>query len=409
MQRHRARKGIWQKRSRRRGMVLVTACLALVVLLGIAALTVDVGRIALAKQRAQSVADAAALAAALRLPEYAEADMALTSLVAANNAEVAWPQVTVDTGQGVTYYEYGDEVPGYGVLESNESAVTVKVFVDTEYTFAGALGHRDMYIERSATAKLTMTGGALPSLFAHSTNTSTKGIWITGSGKEIHGDAHSNTKVTITGSNNHFYGPLEYRNDISIVGSGHQFDGGYHEGEVLPYPVDWEWNDFLPWNYEVSEIKSSGAGQSIDWGGNVVHVLGDVKISGAGFNGSNGLLLVEGDFKCTSSNSNFVNVTVVAKGTIDFTASSQDLTPYVDGLLFMSLSSNVRAIDFAGSGRTCEGTAYAPNGGLEYTGSSTGIREGSIIGESIKMTGSGHKLYGTPVSGAGVKAVQLIQ
>ncbi len=393
----------------RRGLVLVTVLLALVALMGIAALTIDLGRMTVAVQRTQAVADAAAMAAAHQLPDTDLANARLTDVVSANNEANPWPQVAINTAEDVTYYSAGDEVPDYGVLESNECAVTVQAHVDEEYSFAKVAGLEQMNVVRPATAKVTQSSGSLPCVFAHSTNPSVKGIWITGSNKQFHGAAHSNTKVKISGSSQHFYGSLTYRNDITIVGSNHQFDGGYSEGAILSYPVDYQWDDFLPWDYEVSSIQISGSSQSVDFGG-VVHVLGDVKISGSNFTASNGLLLVEGDVKFSGSGHNLCNMTIVAKGEIDFTGSSQDIIPYTEDLVFMSLSSDTRAIDFAGSSRTSTGTLYAPNGGIEITGSGGRFHEGSLIAERIKITGSDHSVYGTPTgAGGGAKIVQLIQ
>ena len=77
---------MWHSKGhKRRGIVLVMVAFGLVVLMGMAALTVDVGRTALAVQRVQSVADATAMAAALQLPDTASANTSLLAALAANN------------------------------------------------------------------------------------------------------------------------------------------------------------------------------------------------------------------------------------------------------------------------------------------------------------------------------------
>ena len=56
-----------QQHSKRRGVILVLTAIALVVMLGFVALTVDVGLIQLTKTQLQSAADASALAGAMEL------------------------------------------------------------------------------------------------------------------------------------------------------------------------------------------------------------------------------------------------------------------------------------------------------------------------------------------------------
>ena len=95
----------------RRGVVWVTVGLALVALMGMAALTIDLGRVAVAVQRAQGVADAAATAAASQLPNTTLANARLTDALSANNETNSWPQVTITTSEDVTYYAPGDDIP----------------------------------------------------------------------------------------------------------------------------------------------------------------------------------------------------------------------------------------------------------------------------------------------------------
>lgn len=93
-----------------RGAVMVFVALALVVLLGMAALAIDLGQAHMAKQRLHDVCDAAALAAAWAI-EFAggEGDMqalalqAATEIFEANNPELAPPTVAIaTTAEGTT-------------------------------------------------------------------------------------------------------------------------------------------------------------------------------------------------------------------------------------------------------------------------------------------------------------------
>ncbi len=393
---------------RRRGLVLVTVLLALVALMSLAALTVDLGRMAVAVQRAQAVADAAAMAAAHQLPDTDLADARLADVVSANNEANPWPEVAVNTDQDVTYYAAGDEVPGYGVLESDEAAVTVQAHVNEAYGFAKVAGLEQMNIVRPATAKVTASAGACPCLFAGEDSTSATGITINGSGIRVEGDTHSNTRVTINGSNQYFSGPVVYRNRLTVNGSGIELAGGSYEGAILSYPVDYTWDDFLPWDYEVSSITINGSGKSMEFGH--VHVLGNVTLNGSNFYGYNGLLLVEGNVTFNGSGHELENVTIIAKGSIVFNGACQSITPYTENLALMSLkSSSGTVLTFNGSNQDSFGTFYAPNGSITYNGSGQEHQYGSIIAKRITFNGSGSYVHGTEASGGGAKIVQLVQ
>jgi len=395
-------------RKPRRGVILVTVALALTVLLGIVALTVDVGRTAVAVQRAQGVADATAMAAAAQLPNAALADTRLTGVLSANNEANPWPQVTINTTQDVTYYAAGDEVPGYGVLESNEAAATVQAHVNEQYGFARLSGQQQMNVVRTATAKSHISTGAYSCLFAGEDATWDTGITVNGSDICIEGDTHSNTKITINGSNQYFAGPVVYRNELRLNGSNIQFDGGSYEGAILGYPVDYTWDDFLPWDTEVSSISINGSDKSLDING-VMHVLGNVTVNGGNFHLCNSLLLVEGNVIFNGEGHYLENVTIIAKGSITFNGACQQLTPYTEDLALMSLSSSSEAIVFNGSNNHNYGTFYAPNGSIVYNGSSQKHQYGSIIAKKITINGSNYSLYGTETSGGGTKTVRLIQ
>lgn len=393
----------------RGGVVLVTVALALTVLLGIAGLTVDVGRTAVAVQCAQGVADAAAMAAANQLPDIALANARLTDVVSANNEANPWPQVTINTAEDVTYYAAGDEVPGYGVLESNEAAVTVQAHVNEQYGFARLSGLEQMNVLRPATAMVATADGPYPSLFAGEDTTWDTRITINGSDIRVEGDTHSNTRITINGSNQYFAGPVVYRNELRLNGSNIQLDGGSYEGAILDYPVDYTWDDFLPWDTEVSSISINGSGKSLDING-IMHVLGNVIVNGGNFHLSNGLLLVGGNVIFNGEGHYLENVTIIAKGSITFNGACQQLTPYTENLSLMSLkASSSTVITFNGSNNHNYGTFYAPNGGIVYNGSSQKHQYGSVIGKTITINGSNYSLYGTETSGGGTKTVQLIQ
>ncbi|MFP3905239.1 MAG: pilus assembly protein TadG-related protein [Armatimonadota bacterium] len=395
-------------RNSRQGVVTVTAIVGILAILGIAALTIDIGRMAIAAQRAQDIADAAAIAGAQSLPDTSLADTKIADIVAANNDAIPWPEVTVDIDSDVTYYYPGDDVPEYGVLGSDEHAVAVTTHMDDEFLFARATGQNDMSLARTSVAKVTEGDGVLPCLFAGDEAEWMNGLVMNGSHMDVTGDIHSNTRVVINGSHQTVGGVLSWRNSLTVNGNHNDFQGGTQESDVLAYPVDYDWNDYSYWDYEVSQIYSNGSYEEMEFGH--VHVDGDMVLNGAHFYGHDGLVMVEGDVIVNGSHHTFENVTIIAKGSITFNGAAQHVSPYVDGLALMSLSSQSSgAITFNGAHQHSEGTLFAPNGGITYNGAQQETRNGSVIGKNITVNGSHFSMYGSEGGDDGEKLIHLIR
>ncbi|MFO7945520.1 MAG: pilus assembly protein TadG-related protein [Armatimonadota bacterium] len=395
-------------RRSRQGIVTIMAILGLLAMLGLAALTIDLGRMAMAAQRTQDVADAAAVAGAQAMSDLPVADARITDIVAANNDAISWPQVTVDTDSDVTFYYPGDDVPQYGVLDSDEHAVAVTTHMDDEFLFARATGQHQMSVARTSVAKVTEGDGVLPCLFAGDDAEWMNGLVMNGSHMDVAGDIHSNTRVVINGSHQTVGGVLSWRNSLTVNGNHNDFQGGTQESDVLAYPVDYEWSDYDNWDYEVSQIYSNGSYEEMEFGH--VHVDGDMVLNGSHFYGHDGLVMVEGDVIVNGSHHTFENVTIIAKGSITFNGAAQHVSPYIDGLALMSLSSQYsNAITYNGAHQLSEGTLFAPNGGITYNGAQQETRDGSVIAKHITVNGSHFSMYGSEGGDDGEKLIQLIR
>ncbi|MFQ6133335.1 MAG: hypothetical protein ACE5R4_14930 [Armatimonadota bacterium] len=138
------------------GSILVQVTIALVVLLGMAALALDVTRLHVAAQRAQAVADGAALAAVAELPDAAAAAALALEAVAANNDQVPEWQAVVGDGD-LTYYPPGSTIydaDGAAVMELGPyaSGVGVRAQVRVAYAFAPLLNLHQGLRTREAVA-----------------------------------------------------------------------------------------------------------------------------------------------------------------------------------------------------------------------------------------------------------------
>ncbi len=190
----------------RRGATLVYVAVALVGLLGLTALTFDLGRMVIAKQRAQEVCDAAALAGGWYLtgevsstrsdqssgtPTTGDGSAARAAkyvALAANESVPQWTTLTVNSDQpGVTVSFPPLPAPQGFVQADNGAQVAVKpgeairveAVVNVPMTFARILGIQQTRVYAQAVAvvglshqtptPVTVTGSALPFAVADTT------------------------------------------------------------------------------------------------------------------------------------------------------------------------------------------------------------------------------------------------
>lgn len=162
----------WRKFRNTRGAVLVFVAILLVVLIGMAALAIDVGRMYIARQRAQNVCDGSTLAGGAYLDgtsECTEPDglatiTAQACAIANNELTAPWEVLapgTTDPGVEVTFPtgtvpdDAGREITdSHGSVVQFESGEVIRVHgqVDVDFTFARIFGLSGTQVEASATA-----------------------------------------------------------------------------------------------------------------------------------------------------------------------------------------------------------------------------------------------------------------
>jgi Flp pilus assembly protein TadG len=135
---------MWERLAQRlrreeRGSVLVVVAIALTAIFGLAALSTDVGRLYVMRQRLSAVADAAALAGGERLPADPTG--------AVNNA--------------IAYLQKNNIDPARATIALTESNHKISVTIDdaVPMTFARIVGHSQEPVSSSATAWATPISG----------------------------------------------------------------------------------------------------------------------------------------------------------------------------------------------------------------------------------------------------------
>ncbi|MCX7599839.1 MAG: hypothetical protein N2512_13360, partial [Armatimonadetes bacterium] len=124
-----------------------------------------------------------------------------------------------------------------------------------------------------------------------------------------------------------------------------------------------------------------------------------------------GVYFVNGDVTIDGSDYQAGGVTFVATGRIKVSGSNHYFTPARNNVLFYSLRSSGGGfdIDISGSGGYYEGTCYAPNGSIQFSGSGNQVMQGSLIGDRVAVTGTGFVLRATGQTGPSRTAGKLIE
>lgn len=143
-----------------RGVIMVWVVMALVALLGMAALTVDIGQLVIAAQVSQDVADAAGLGAGPELPSHGTAQSVALDLVAANNESMGAFTASCSPDSGdITFWGANETIPDFGLLGNYAWGMRVTTHVPVEYVFAPVLGLEGATISRSCTVVRMPVGG----------------------------------------------------------------------------------------------------------------------------------------------------------------------------------------------------------------------------------------------------------
>lgn len=398
-------------RSGRTGVIGAWVAVALVLLLGVAALVFDLGWLILAAQRAQDVADAAALAGALTLPDRADCEARIQGAVAANNEAVPVWAMSVSNQDDLTYFMPGDEVPGYGEVDEYQWAVDVVVHTDVVYGFGRIFGVTGAHLTRHATALADGRRGAGDGfIFAGETDPRVQGVRANGSDLTVKGTVHSNTQVRMNGSNQTVTGAIEYLYAFVSNGSNNDY-GDIIEDQVRPYPVDYVWEQFDvgPWDYEhPSGLTINASGATLESGRR--RISGNLRINGSDFHLQDALIVCTGDIDFNGSDVALDRVTLVAQGAITFNGSTERFSCYQDDLFAFSLSGRATALKVNGSDSGTWGVLFAPNGGMVYNGSAQEIHHGGLVALTIDVNGSGSIFEGMGEgSDESFKQVKLIR
>ncbi len=370
------------------GAVLVVVAIAMLLVLGVAALSVDGGRGLNEERDSQNAADQASLAAAWAECNGRDPMAAGIASAAANGFD------NNGTTNSVTLTDLG----------SGRFEAVVSSTIDGG--FAKTVGANTITASSQAVASCSITTGSGGfALFAGSTTCGPVDLSLTGSSQTIKGAIHSNDQLRINGnvaSPSRIYGPVTAV--VSVQHSGVEFfepDGtpsgigtNPTQGVALvpPYPVKYEAAQYAPGSNIA--LAADALGEYFPYTTN--RSWSDVTLA-------SGLYYVDGNVSLNRVAGE--HVTIVATGQISLTGTNTvntivdpndpDYGPYdASGLALFSTyrnataSCNRDAITWSGSNHVWSGIQYAPFGNIDMSGADNSTFDGSIIAYNIKLSGS---------------------
>ncbi|MCD6351382.1 MAG: hypothetical protein J7M26_04590 [Armatimonadetes bacterium] len=373
------------------GATIPLLAMAIIVLILCLGATIDVGRLAHAKERMQKAADLAVTSASSQVDQLSpeEVRQAALDMFAANlypddssvpeKTFINWVGEPESDNAGYVY-----QIGPYTVTVWNpySDPVTAQRGVPPDCTVA-LYAHRNVKLPFLAVVGLDETpvrvravSTGFPSgpclMFAHSTDPCKVGIDWSSNGGTIHGDCHSNTRVDMSGSNHVVDGWIDYRYGYDVSGNGHDIRKGFRLGNVLDFPIHYEPSDFEPYDYYYNG--------SCSFPGHVIPA---------------GVYYVKGNLHITGDDVAAGPVTFVVEGRISVVGTGHDFTAARNNVLFLSLDDSDRAIDVSAQGGQWTGLCYAPYGHIKYSASGQHIYNGGLVGDTIELTGQDFTAEGT--------------
>jgi len=323
------------------GQVLVLMALFLTVLLGFAALTIDIGMVYVTKAKLQNTADAAALAGAQDLP----------------NTSTAKSTAIYYAGQnGVQASETTPTAPYNGDSTKIEVVCTKTV----SYTFARVLGFTQSDVSERAVAQMTTGGG---DAFGYAVFAGEGVASFNGSKHVFDGGVYGRDGVSLGNGAQILHGDA-----VSSNGTCDSFTG---PGKSITN------NPVIPMPDLSGLIKSKGI---------IVNSQAefDAAVNGKSVNGPiyvNGNLTINGRIKG--------NGIVYANGTITFNGNNI-LQTSEDSICFYAEKGDMT---FNGGSGIVVGILYAPNGTIRINGGPNSTTYGRMIAKSVDVNGAKASVY----------------
>lgn len=363
-----------------RGQVIALHGIAMLVLIGMAAVVIDLGIFLSERRSLQSAADGAALAAARDLLADQDAAVEAAEEYLVLNG-YALSDIAIELTPG-----YAGEPDHFEVKITNE---------DMPFVFGRALGFLVKDVQARAVSQIITDFGDEYAIFALNEDCSSDGVGVSGSNASFQGIVHANGPVTVSGQDHSFYPTTTFGCGFTENGGGHTYGYNPTYAPDREYPIP---------TYTFADFASPTSNCDFYFNqGNVnLKAQSGVWADPGKTQLLPGLYCFNGNVSL-SGNDIQGNITFVAKGKITISGSGSMFDAFwtdpiegIDILFFSEEGNSPKAIDVSGSGGGWNGIIFAPNGHAEVTGHSNHAFNGSIIADTVKMAGTGLTVTASP-------------
>jgi hypothetical protein len=326
---------IWNRlKKEESGQALVLVVLAMTVLLGFTALTIDLGIARIEKNNLQTALDAASLAGVSDLPEKNVAEATAKKVMELNGYTLA-------------------HIAGFEYPTANTMKVIGKK--EVKFSFAQVLGFSSMMVTESATAE---KNGLVSNVFNYTLFSAEGKVTITGNSHVITGDVYGKTGVNISGPHTQLNGKMNaFTGELELKGWGGTGSGYVSTPLTLP-----DFSGKIAAQGIVFEnqaaFDNAYSGKTVD---RPIYVKGDLTINGR-IRGS-GIIYAD---KITFED--------------NFQTAEDSIVFYAGG---------TEGIKINGSKPDVYGIFYAPNGGMTFNGApQTRIFGRVVVKNNLGVNGS---------------------
>src|ERR1700730_962825 len=410
------------------GQTFVLVSIALVVLIGVAALAVDVGDLWTTRRLMQSAADSGAVAGADEIALGGNSS-AITAAAKDATSHNGFTDGAARAGTSNTVTVAVHNPPTSGPFEANSNAVEVDVSQSQPTYFMNALGWQAVPVSTTAVAVTLGSGSCIYSLDPHASGATTVGGTASvNSACGLYDNSDISSALIVSGGGT-ITAPL-----VGVVG-GTTVNGG---GSTPPTTGIAQFGDPLAYiaapssgscaSFSTQSLSGSYSAQTfcggikINAGATVTFSPGLYIINGGGMtinggatvSGTGVTFYLTGANKASAGPKNYAGININSTATVNLSAPCNSSGGGIPGMLFFqdrSITTGVGSTINGSASSTFSGAIYFPTTSLSYAGSSAANGFTLLVADTLSFLGNSSvgNNYSCLGTGSLIKDAALVQ